>query len=145
MGLRAGYVGMTEGLVCWRCGASLEALPVPFGRRDECPACRADIHVCRMCRHYDTRVARACREPVADAVTDKDRSNFCNWFQARAGAYAAPEGREGDAARARLEDLFGLGSPPGASSETTTPPSEADAARQALERLFGGGPRSDSD
>jgi len=98
-----------------------------------------------MCRHYDTRVARACREPVADAVTDKDRSNFCNWFQARAGAYAAPEGREADASRARLGALFGLGSPPGASSETTAPPSEADAARQALERLFGGGPRSDSD
>jgi len=130
---------MTEGLVCWRCGASLEALPVPFGRRDECPSCRADLHVCRMCRHYDPRVSKACREPVAEEVKDKDRSNFCDWFQARAGAYAVPSGREADDSRARLEALFSLAPPDRAGGEKAAPPSEADAARQALDRLFGGG------
>jgi hypothetical protein len=132
-----------EGRVCWKCGASLEGLPRSFGRRDECPACRADLHVCRMCRHFDPRVSKACREPVAEEVKDKERSNFCDWFQERAGAGPSPAGAEGAAARQALEALFGgSGAPtatpasaPGPASRAATP-SEADAAREALERLF---------
>ena len=45
-------------IVCWKCGASLADLSLPFGRRDECRACRAELHVCRMCRFYDTRKAK---------------------------------------------------------------------------------------
>ena len=96
-----------ETWACWKCGASLEDLPRPFGRRDECPACRADLHVCRMCRHYDPRVSRACREPVAGEVKEKDRANFCDWFQARRSAGAATAD-EAAAARAALERLFGI-------------------------------------
>ncbi len=98
---------MSEGeILCWKCGASLAALSLPFGRRDECPACRAELHVCRMCRFYDTRKARSCAEPVAEEVTDKTRSNFCGYFQAAAGAWQ-PHSGDADQARAALEALFG--------------------------------------
>ena len=52
-----------EGLVCWKCGASLAALSLPLRRQDECKACGAELHVCRLCEFYDTSVARSCREP----------------------------------------------------------------------------------
>lgn len=94
-------------LTCWKCGAALDAVPQPFGRSAECPACRADLHVCRQCRHYDTGKAKQCRELAADEVREKTRANFCDWFQPRAGNGATANG--GDAAsraRAELDKLF---------------------------------------
>ena len=99
---------MNNELVCWKCGASLAALPLPLGRRAECLACHAEQHVCRMCRHYDTAKTKQCRETAADDVKDKTRANFCGWFQPRPGAYATSKGGDGDA-KAKLDALFGGG------------------------------------
>ncbi|NWG87846.1 MAG: hypothetical protein HXY26_10150 [Hydrogenophilaceae bacterium] len=121
---------MIEGLACWKCGASLDDLPQPLSRRAECPACHAELHVCRLCRHYDPAKAKHCREPVAEEVKDKGRANFCDWFQPRPGAYAAPTKAAGS--RSELDALFGGGSAGG--------PAEPDAARRALDDLFGGKP-----
>lgn len=96
---------MSDSLVCWKCGAPLDALPQPLGRRAECPACHVELHVCRLCRHHDPGKSGQCREPMAEEVKEKTRANFCEWFQARPGAYSALS-RDGDA-RARLEALFG--------------------------------------
>jgi hypothetical protein len=52
-------------LDCWKCGAPLVDLPLPVGRSEYCRACRAEIHVCRMCRFYDLSKAKQCAEPVA--------------------------------------------------------------------------------
>jgi hypothetical protein len=95
---------MADTPVCWKCGAQLVDVPLPLGRRAECPACRAELHVCRMCRHYDKAKAKHCRESAADEVRDKTRANFCDWFQHRFDAYA-PAAQ--DSSRARLDDLFG--------------------------------------
>src|SRR5690606_39282520 len=46
---------VAEPLLCWRCGESLAELTLPLSRRDECPKCRAELHVCRMCVHYAPR------------------------------------------------------------------------------------------
>jgi len=40
-----------------------------------------------MCRHYEPRRARQCRELAADEVRDKTRANFCGWFVPRPDAY----------------------------------------------------------
>jgi ribosome-binding protein aMBF1 (putative translation factor) len=98
---------MKHGLVCWKCGASLEALTLPLGRRDECKACRAELHVCRMCVDYDTSKAKHCREPTAEEVRDKEHANFCDFFKPRPGAWQPPDQRSLDASRAGLEALFG--------------------------------------
>jgi hypothetical protein len=97
---------MIGSLTCWKCGASLEALTLPFSRTDECRACRAEVHVCRMCRFYDTTRSRSCAEPVADEVRDKDRANFCGYFEPAAGRYQ-PAGTATEGARNALEALFG--------------------------------------
>ena len=123
-----------EGLVCWKCGISLEALSLPLRRQDECGSCGAELHVCRLCEFYDTAVARSCREPVAEEVKDKTRSNFCDYFQPRAGAFTPASGA-GDRARSELDALFGGAS----ASEGAGPPAED--ARARLDELFGGGPK----
>lgn len=98
-----------DALVCWRCGAALGDLPMPLARLAECLACRAQLHVCRMCRYYDPRKAHHCAEPVADEVYNKTQANFCGYFQARANAYVPSDDPAAQSARAQLDDLFGGG------------------------------------
>ena len=61
---------MADGISCYRCGASLEALSLPISRQDECPECSNYLHVCKMCVYYDERVPRQCREDGAEDVRD---------------------------------------------------------------------------
>lgn len=128
---------MQSAWVCWKCGAGLDDLPLPLSRRAQCPACHAELHVCRMCRHYDTAKAKQCRETAAEEVLDKDRANFCEWFQARPAAYATPGHSDAAASRAELEALFGGGA-------QSTSPRTGEAARRALDDLFGEDERSHS-
>jgi len=98
---------MSHNLACHRCGASLAALTLPLSRRDQCPDCSADLHVCKMCMHFDKNVTRQCREDGADDVTDKDRPNFCDWFKPSDKAYDAAASAGADAAKDALASLFG--------------------------------------
>lgn len=98
---------MSHNLSCWNCGTSLSQLSLPLRRLDECPKCRSELHVCKLCVDYDTRVAKHCREPTAEEVNDKTRANFCDHFKPREGAYTAPNTGEVDKARSELEKLFG--------------------------------------
>jgi hypothetical protein len=69
-------------LVCFKCSneIALVGTGVAVGRRDECPKCRSDLHVCKNCQHYDAKVYNECRETSADVVREKDRANFCDFF-----------------------------------------------------------------
>lgn len=135
---------MGVSLNCWKCGFGLDDMPMPLRRRDECPACSADLHVCKMCEFYDTSVAKSCREPVAEEVTDKERANFCDYFRGRPGAGGGGPGGEAEAARSQLDALFGI---EGESERSTSTPdaeslierkrAEAEEARKKLDALFG--------
>lgn len=98
---------MTHNLACHRCGASLAALSLPLSRRDQCPECSADLHVCRMCTFFDKSVPRQCREDGAEDVTDKDRPNFCDWFKPSDTAFDARANEGAKAAQDALAALFG--------------------------------------
>ncbi|HNP35621.1 MAG TPA: hypothetical protein PKK10_07200 [Woeseiaceae bacterium] len=97
---------MTHSFVCYRCGASLAALSLPFSRQDECPSCEVHLHVCRMCEHFDPHVTRQCREDGADDVSDKERLNFCDWFVPGANAFDPARKASMDAAGKALDALF---------------------------------------
>jgi len=124
-----------EDLNCWKCGASLAELTVPLRRLEECPACTADLHVCRLCEFYDTRVAKSCREPIADEVKNKERANFCDYFAPDPNAYVPPEHDTAHQAHADLEALFGIDSAPDARPKGAA--MQSDEARERLEQLFG--------
>lgn len=119
-------------------------MPMPLQRRDECPACSTDLHVCRMCEFYDKSVAKSCREPVAEEVTDKERANFCDYFRALPGLHATGGTDEAARARAQLEAMFGVagntagGAPAGdAESLMEAKRAKAQEARRQLDALFG--------
>lgn len=107
---------MSADLVCYNCGHLLAALTLPISRRDLCPGCSMHLHVCRMCTKFDPRVTRQCREDDAEDVIEKERVNFCEWFEPSSDAYDA--GRAGRHARAEadLASLFGDESAAAASS-----------------------------
>jgi ribosomal protein L40E len=120
-------------LVCWKCGASLDAEPLPLARLAECPACHADLHVCRLCEFHDPGVANSCREPIADVVQDKEHANFCGYFQPRHDAFAGSVTDPARQAKAHLTALFG--SVP--EDEPEEGAGDAARARRRLDDLFG--------
>jgi hypothetical protein len=98
---------MAQSIACYRCGESLAALSLPLSRQDQCPACSADLHVCKMCVHFDRHVPRQCREDGAEDVTEKERTNFCDWFKPSETAFDPARKTEADAAQDALAALFG--------------------------------------
>jgi len=96
-----------HGLRCWKCGASLAEYTLPLRRLEECRACGAELHACRMCEFYDTSKAKHCREPVAEEVKDKAVANFCDYFLPTPAAYQPEAMSAAERARAELEALFG--------------------------------------
>jgi len=98
---------MTRDLQCWKCGESLASLSLPLRRLDVCPACRAELHVCKLCVDYDTSRAKQCREPTIEEVRDKERANFCDYFKPKLKAWIKPDTAALEAAKSELSKLFG--------------------------------------
>lgn len=90
--------------ICWSCGAKLVAND--YHRESECPQCRKQTHVCRNCRFYEPGRPNDCREPVADPVADKQRANFCGYFEPSATAFK--EGADTEALKAAANRLFDI-------------------------------------
>jgi len=118
-------------LHCWKCKASLDDVLLPFSRLAKCKVCKVDLHVCRMCRYFDTTVSNSCREPIAEKVGDKKRANFCGYFQPD-NNIKSKSGEQASSDKASLESLFGLEQ--GSSNMSTN---DADTAKQQLDSLFG--------
>lgn len=93
-------------LQCWKCGTSLAGILLPLARTEACPSCHADLHVCRMCRHFDASRAEQCRELAAERVSDKTCANFCGWFVPRPEAYTGGGAAVAHASRGALDALF---------------------------------------
>lgn len=121
-------------LTCWKCAASLADLLLPVSRLAKCKSCNADLHVCRMCKFYDTTVSNSCTEPIAEKVTDKQHKNFCGYYQPAPQALRPDSNTSNDAAKSRLDALFGLGSAQEGPKQALS--AEEDAKRK-LADLFG--------
>jgi hypothetical protein len=88
--------------ICHSCKKEIN-LDKFVGRQEQCPACGADLHCCLNCAFYERGIYNDCREPQAERVLDKARSNFCDFFSFR--IIAAPgDGIPG--AKDKLESLF---------------------------------------
>ena len=109
----------THDIVCYRCGGALAELSLPLTRQDECPHCRVYLHVCKMCRHYDPGVPRQCREDDADDVIEKDRLNFCDYFDPHDAAFDPALKSASDAAEQQLAALFGDAEQPDTNDEAS--------------------------
>ncbi len=75
------------GLICWNCGRAT-GLEGKVMRSDACPQCLADLRACRGCRHFDPMARWQCRESIEAPIPIKDKSNFCDFFQARLAVHS---------------------------------------------------------
>lgn len=101
---------VSDRLSCWQCGNILKNVILPMSRREECPLCSADQHVCKMCKEFDGR--NNCSESRAEDVSDREKANFCDYFSpsgavsVKASGQQARKQKESDA-KAQLAALFG--------------------------------------
>lgn len=128
-----------EEISCWKCGTPLPAdFPLPLSRRSKCRHCNADLHACRQCRFYDTSKNNSCAEPMAERVVNKEKANFCDYFEPGTAAFAPADRGETAGSRDQLDALFGIES---RSSDLNTMGgeilSEEEASREKLNDLFG--------
>lgn len=89
---------------CARCDATLP--PGPWGRRDACASCGADLRACVQCDFYAPGAYNDCREPQAERVLDKEVANFCDLFRPAAGRRPKGALSAQEEARAKLDALF---------------------------------------
>ena len=92
---------------CFKCGTTWAFNRQP-GRAETCERCGADLRVCLNCISYDPKVAYQCRDRRAEEVADKDRANFCEFFEMAKHEWTGPgaSSRE-DSAREKLKKLLG--------------------------------------
>lgn len=91
-------------VLCYHCGKSISENNL--GRQDSCESCGRDTRVCKNCRHYDKNANNECREEQAMRVVDKEKGNFCEWFQVRTGGVAATGAPTKDALKSAADALF---------------------------------------
>jgi hypothetical protein len=126
---------------CWKCGYELKGILLPFSRNEECGSCNSDLRSCRACKNYEPNVADACKEDRADFTADKDKANFCDYFDPDPAAFLPQDSADALQAKNQLAELFGEestaavteSSPRGGHTDST----EADKALAELKRLFG--------
>lgn len=88
---------------CWNCGQRLNSSD--YAREATCPGCRKSTHVCRNCSFFAPGKPNDCREPLVERVTDKDRANFCGYFEPADTSAASKQSSPDDLLKA-AQDLF---------------------------------------
>ena len=96
--------------ICHHCGRDLQ-VGSAVERTASCPHCHSDLKCCLNCRLHDPGANNQCREPQAEWQTDKEKSNFCEFFEFRETSALSQPGMGGagsspDQARAALDALF---------------------------------------
>ncbi len=65
---------------CFHCKKRVN-IGIKPSRNELCPHCRADLKVCFNCRFFNSYSNNQCSEPMAEPVINKDKANFCEYFQ----------------------------------------------------------------
>ena len=65
---------------CAHCQKEIEIITRKVHRGDTCDHCGKDLKCCLMCEFYDTSSYNECREPIANRIKLKEKSNFCTYY-----------------------------------------------------------------
>ncbi|MEK6706785.1 MAG: hypothetical protein AABZ06_13460 [Bdellovibrionota bacterium] len=87
---------------CWNCKTELSELE--YGRGDTCRKCGRDTKTCKGCKFFYPSFNNECRESQAERVLDKERSNFCDYFQPRSST--STSGPSAESIKSAAESLF---------------------------------------
>lgn len=124
---------MSERFTCWHCGNALLNVILPMSRREECAQCRADQHVCKMCVHFDNK--GICTEDRAEDISDREKANFCDYFQPENKEFSGSVTDKSQTAKAKLAALFGDPEPEPTLANTELSPAEL--AEKKLREMLG--------
>ncbi|MCU7815394.1 MAG: hypothetical protein KZQ81_09335 [Candidatus Thiodiazotropha sp. (ex Rostrolucina anterorostrata)] len=91
---------------CWQCSTELEA--ADYGRETNCRRCGKPTRVCRNCRWYAPARPNQCEEPMAEPIMDKEKPNFCGYFEPTMDVSADKGNHSDDTIRQAAENLFKL-------------------------------------
>ena len=103
---------------------------MPLSRLSVCLKCSAELYVCKLCEFHEPKLRQGCLEDRAEHVQEKEHANFCEYFRPRPSAHLPRDSSKTEAAKARLDALFG-----GTQSE------QKDPAREELDKLFAAKPK----
>lgn len=92
-------------MICWKCGKEIKVEQVM--RSTECPLCHADLHSCKGCKFYAPGNHYDCKETVDDVITDKEKSNFCDFFHITDIVTGGADKDKAAAAKDAFNALFG--------------------------------------
>ena len=102
-----------DDFMCWKCKEPiLDGLEI--FRSTTCSHCGTDLHSCMNCRFYEPGSHYDCHETIDELVSDKERSNFCDYFSAKTDFAPAQDGfghqsqQKKQAARTAFDNLFSL-------------------------------------
>lgn len=93
-------------MICWKCNKEFSDFEI--FRTSECPICSADLHCCKACKFYSTGSHNDCKESSAEFVSDKEKSNFCDYYSVNKDIKKTDTSKK-DAARDAFNALFGGG------------------------------------
>ncbi len=89
---------------CWSCGKEMKASD--YGRELNCLECGRPTKACLNCRWHAPSKPNACAEPMADEVMEKERPNFCNFFEPEIKGKEGIQGNSDSDLLAAAEELF---------------------------------------
>ena len=89
---------------CYNCGKEFE---IKVYRNTDCSSCGKDAKVCLNCKFFSPGSHWECNESIREAVREKDRANFCDFFEL-ASNYKGSSGKDNeDEAKSVFNSLFG--------------------------------------
>ena len=97
---------------CHHCGREVVLL-AKLQRTDGCAGCHSDLKCCLNCRFFDPGANNQCREPAAEWCPEKEKANFCEFFEFRESAGVRPgmggAAHDRERARSAFDSLFKKG------------------------------------
>jgi len=98
----------TGNVTCYNCNTVLPDYDEfsKISRHDECFKCKTILRCCKMCHFYDVLTYNECKEINAERILDKERPNYCSYFQVaiNAGSKKPDKDRLLDAASKLFKD-----------------------------------------
>lgn len=91
-------------MFCSACGEEIH-IKDRVGRQAKCPKCTMPLHTCLNCRFFHPTAYHNCLETEAEWVREKDRANFCDYFEPAVKPHGTQHDRS-DEAKRKLDDLF---------------------------------------
>ena len=93
-----------EAVKCASCGAKVATA---IGSESSCPNCKAELHTCRQCTHFDPSARFECSSKAVTArIVNKNARNTCELFATRTVVERQTSSGAPTDARAAFAKLF---------------------------------------